>query len=447
MVHVRIRPDEPVGPIRDMHGVGGGPVSGQFTFDATDDFRLAGIPYCRTHDIEYPFGAGEFVDVHCIFRDFDRDENDPASYNFTFTDEYLKGILGCGAKPFYRLGSTIEHQPIKLYVTPPADYAKWGRVCSHIISHYNEGWADGFFMGIEYWEFWNEPEIPQCWTGSTEEFLRFYEEAAPQIKRGHPGIRLGGCAFVSPDGEFAERFLAAVREKGLPLDFYSWHGYVHDPRKVKELAERADAVLKKYGFEDVESIYDEWNYVISFSEGVLRSYELHHTAFECAFMAAVMSQAQDSSVSKAMYYDAQMVMLLEYTWNGVFGYSRTETADAAHRPARKPGYYALYAWNELKKLGTQIRAESGCPDLYLTAARGESGEIGLLLSYFNDDAQYNQAPPEPEEFDIRIPGMTEEVFVVDDARTFLPAETKNGVIRLAGNTSAFVRYRKAERQD
>lgn len=441
MFHVTIHPEEKIGPIRDMHGVGGGPVSGQFTFDATEDFRNAGIPFSRTHDIEYPFGAGEFVDVHCIFRSFDKDENDPASYNFTFTDEYLKGILAGGAKPFYRLGTTIEHQPIKLYIKPPEDFAKWGRICSHIISHYNEGWADGFHMGIEYWEFWNEPEIPPCWTGSIEEFLRFYAEAAPEIKRGHPGIKLGGCAFVSPDGELPERFLAMVREKGLPLDFYSWHGYLHDPREVKKMAGRADALLKKYGFDDLESIYDEWNYIVSFSEGVLRSYALHGTAFECAFMSAVMSEAQDSPISKAMYYDAQMVLLLEFSWNGVFGFSKTETADAAHKPTRKPGYYALYSWNELKKLGTQIRTESDCPDLYLTAARGESGEIGLLLSYFNDDALYNSAPPAPAEFQIGIPGMKEEVLVVDDERTYQPVETENGVLRLRGNTSAFIRYR------
>ena len=123
MHKITLFPDRPLGRIRDLHGVGGGPVTRNFTFDATDDFRAAGIPLCRTHDIEYPFGLGEFVDIHCIFKDFAKDENDPASYNFTFTDEYLKAMLRAGAKPFYRLGSTIEHQPIKLYIHPPADFA------------------------------------------------------------------------------------------------------------------------------------------------------------------------------------------------------------------------------------------------------------------------------------------------------------------------------------
>ena len=36
--------------------------------------------------------------------------------------------------------------------------------------------------------------------------------------------------------------------------------------------------------------------------------------------------------------------------------------------------------------------------------------------------------------------MREEVLVVDEERTYEPAEAKDGVIRLAGNTAAFVRY-------
>ena len=174
--------------------------------DATEDFRAAGIPYCRTHDIEYPFGSGEFVDIHCIFRDFEKDENDPASYSFTFTDEYLKAIVNAGAKPFYRLGATIEHQPIKLYIHPPKDFAKWGRICSRIIAHYNDGWANGFHMGIEYWELWNEPDIAACWTGTPEQFIGLYAAAAPIIKKEHPEVKVGGCAFSTPVSALTEQW-------------------------------------------------------------------------------------------------------------------------------------------------------------------------------------------------------------------------------------------------
>ena len=35
-------------------------------------FVEAGFPYVRLHDIEYPFGAGNYVDIPCIFKNFDR---------------------------------------------------------------------------------------------------------------------------------------------------------------------------------------------------------------------------------------------------------------------------------------------------------------------------------------------------------------------------------------
>ena len=143
--------------MKPMHGVDNGPVTCNFTRDASHLFKEAGIPISRLHDTEYPFGSGEYVDIHCLFKNFDADENDPASYNFALTDLYLKAILDCDTKIIYRLGCSIEHQPIKLHIGPPKDFAKYARICEHVIRHYNEGWADGFHWDIRYWEIWNEP--------------------------------------------------------------------------------------------------------------------------------------------------------------------------------------------------------------------------------------------------------------------------------------------------
>ena len=434
---VTVFPDRPVGRIKDLHGVGGGPVTNHFTYDATEHFREAGIPFCRTHDIEYPFGAGEFVDIHCIFRDFGKDENDPASYNFTFTDEYLKAIAAAGAKPFFRLGSTIEHQPIKLYIHPPADPEKWGRVCSHIVSHYNDGWANGFHMGVEYWEIWNEPDIAPCWTGTREQFLGLYAAAAPIIKREHPGVKVGGCAWARGHGDFQAQWLEQVRAKNLPMDFYSWHIYLHDPKAVSKEAAKTAALLERYGFGDTEQILNEWNYAI-WGDRLQRCYDLHKTAFECAFMTAMMSAMQDSAVSKAMYYDVQMLM--SGSWNGVFA-PVAEGVHAARRvPARRPGYYALKSWNDLKRLGVQIHTEADSPDIYATAARGAGGDLALLVSCFNDDAGYGEHSPPDTALRIECPGVSAwTAYVTNDTRTFEPVPVTDGTLTLKGNSCALLR--------
>ena len=80
-----------VGKIKPMHGVGQGPLVGTDTqyFHYLKD---ANIPYARLHDVGGWFGGNMWVDIPNIFRDFEADENDENSYDFAFTDLYLKGL-------------------------------------------------------------------------------------------------------------------------------------------------------------------------------------------------------------------------------------------------------------------------------------------------------------------------------------------------------------------
>ena len=102
-----------IGPMRPLHGVNSGPMTKVFTYDARPQFMEAGFPYARLHDVEYPYGSGEFVDIPCIFKNFSADENDPDNYNFGLTDEYLKACIEVGAEPLFRLGVSIEHAPLE----------------------------------------------------------------------------------------------------------------------------------------------------------------------------------------------------------------------------------------------------------------------------------------------------------------------------------------------
>lgn len=132
----------------------------KFDFSPMQHLKNANVPYSRLHDVGGAFGSNHFIDIPNIFRDFDADELDPNSYDFSFTDSLLEAMNSYRLKPIYRLGVTIENpMPIKaLWIHPPKDYAKWARICEHIIRHYNKGWADGFFYDIKYWEIWGEPE-------------------------------------------------------------------------------------------------------------------------------------------------------------------------------------------------------------------------------------------------------------------------------------------------
>ena len=123
---------------------------------------------------------------------------------------------------------SIEHAPVKRFVHPPADCARWAAVCLGIVRHYNEGWANGSRYGIRYWEIWNEPENrPAMWSGTDEDYFRLYRAAAQTLKQAYPDLKIGGPALgysgrmeggsFTPS-EFVTNFLAMCRRENLPLE-------------------------------------------------------------------------------------------------------------------------------------------------------------------------------------------------------------------------------------
>ena len=79
MANIKFDLTKTVKKMKPMHG-GGQPPSptsaGMYHYLAE-----AGIPFSRLHDVGGAFGSNRFVDIPNIFRDFDADENDPASYD------------------------------------------------------------------------------------------------------------------------------------------------------------------------------------------------------------------------------------------------------------------------------------------------------------------------------------------------------------------------------
>jgi len=64
-----------VGPVKPVNGVGQPPMIGSHvTWDLMPRLYEAGIPYSRLHDVGGWLGGGLYVDVPCLFPNFDADE-------------------------------------------------------------------------------------------------------------------------------------------------------------------------------------------------------------------------------------------------------------------------------------------------------------------------------------------------------------------------------------
>ncbi len=384
-----IQYQKPVGQIGFMNAVNNGPVIPKNGLWAgnLEAYAKANIPYARVHDASFCnwYGGEHSVDVHLIFPNFHADPDDPASYDFHLTDEYMEDIQRAGTQVFYRLGSKIEHETKKYGTVPPADFHKWAVICEHIIAHMNEGWADGHHYGIQYWEIWNEADGSgidmvgsdcRTWGGTKAQFFDLYEITAKHLKAKFPALKIGGpsVACISP---WVNDFLTHVKERNIPLDFFSWHCYTPHVSYLASLCKSTRTLLDEYGFTQTESILNEWNYVRDFTgEGWIYSTDMEHKIKGAAFQAGCMSACQDFDLDMLMYYDARPCAM-----NGIF---HSDT----YAPLK--GYYPLYTWGEMLKLGTRCAVSCDIPDIYATAARGEDGTITMITYYTDDDNAVEQ---------------------------------------------------------
>lgn len=403
------------GKIKPMHAVNNGPVGGNVrggAFSNVHLFEAAGIPYARLHDSAFFTGyGGEYsVDVHRIFPNFGADVNDPASYIFGPTDEYLKNITASGCKIFYRLGSNIEHD-YKRGTFPPADTLKWCEICEHIIMHYTEGWADGFNFDIEYWEIWNEPDCKNadgsnpCWQGSEEEFAEFFTEAVKYLKQRFPSLKIGGPAMMHIWGSAYNKLIFdTLKRKGLTLDFYSFHKYGKAPCQFRDDIATAYNLLKEYGCADkTELILNEWNYVRGWrDEEWLYTVKAEKGIKGAAFIAGVMAVGQYSKLDMLMYYDARPCGM-----NGMF--------DTDYYTPLK-GYYVFSMFNELYRLENAVEVScSDTDELYAVAAKDESGGSGAMLIYYSD----NDSAEEREiTVDLKNGAERYEVWLLDETHDY-----------------------------
>lgn len=428
------------GKVKPMHGVCCAPYSAMLGSNQTvihQYFKEGNIPYCRLHDCCGVYGGSHFVDISNVFPDFDADENDPESYDFYYTDEYIGAIQASGCEAYYRLGETIEWGSKKYTANPPKDFAKWARICEHIIMHYNEGWADGFTYNLKYWEIWNEPENPgrSQWTGTYEEFYELYRVASGHLKARFPKIRIGGygsCGFYTVTREncsanykrfvpFFTDFLAFVKEHNCPLDFYSWHIYTADEKELLAHAVYVRETLDAYGFTETEAHLNEWN---NQAEGF--GFREKHTMEGASFNAAVLCMLQNTRyVDMAMYY-----CFHNSRYNGFLDQNDGSVC---------PSWYPYVAFGNLYRLGNAVEVSYEDTGVYATAAEDDK-ECGILAANYSGNV---------EETVFHIKGITErktvQVLFMDERHNFeeefsFTAEQECDVkIRLPKHTAAYIK--------
>ncbi len=358
-----------------------------------DTYKMLNIPYARVHDanISPTYGAPNTIDVWAIFKDFKADPNDPASYDFRATDQYLKTIAQAGTEPFFRLGGRIEHGSVKRFTQVPTDFHKFAVICEHIIRHCTGDWANGLNMKITYWEIWNEPDLDaddapnkRCWQGTAEQFREMFCITFKHLKSCFPNLKIGGpasCSSINQRGleRWADKLFEKMEQEGVKLDFYSWHRYSNTTTWVFDSVREVRKYLDSHGQPQAESILNEWNYVRRFLNKTWNwDYTLEQEAGMkgAAFVLSVMLGCQKLPLDMLMYYDFRDNTRMNGLWN-------RETYNI-----QKP-WFAFFMFDKLARLGTEVESTSNNPMIEVVGATDAKGRKAVVIASFTDD-DYNQ---------------------------------------------------------
>ena len=144
------------------------------------------------------------------------------------------------------------------------------------------------------------------------------------------------------------------------------------PRKIRLV----DEVLTKYGYGDIETSLNEWNYVYGWM-GDEYSYSLamQKGLKGSSFVAGAMCVGQSEKLDTLMYYDARPC-----AWNGMF-------EAGTYKPYKT--YFVYLMFRDLLRLGTQVPCEYDNDGVYNVVATDGNGNYGMMVTYFdkNDNAE------------------------------------------------------------
>ncbi len=213
---------------------------------------------------------------------FHLDERGNPFYDWTILDQIYDTITSAGFRPLIEFGflprdlvpgevlsanwlrdvgnETYENDGWWKY--PPKDYGLWAQLieafAQHVIDRYGKAQVETWLF-----ELWNEPNLPNYWRGSLQDYCKLFDTTEAAAHRVLPTLKLGGPASSSPGNstyrEFLRGFLnhctveanTVSGQIGTRLDFISFHTKgahysrrrIYNPREVVERESPSSAAM------------------------------------------------------------------------------------------------------------------------------------------------------------------------------------------------------------
>jgi xylan 1,4-beta-xylosidase len=179
------------------------------------------------------------------------------AFDFGGVEAIYDQLLGIGVRPVVELSfmpAMLARDPeqsvfgYRGIISPPADWSEWRALVTalarRLVGRYG-------IDEVAHWPFevWNEPNLLVFWSGTREEYLRLYDEAARAVKSVDTRLQVGGPSTAA--GEWVETLAAHAASAAIPLDFVTTHTYGNLPLDVRPS-------LARHGFDGIGVCWTEW---------------------------------------------------------------------------------------------------------------------------------------------------------------------------------------------
>jgi xylan 1,4-beta-xylosidase len=375
----------------------GHPIGEEFT----EALRLAhqdlGVVAVRAHAI-----------LHDDNRVVTRAEDGTLVFDFTVVDELYDRILALGIHPVVELGfmpaaiaadpeqTVFEYRGI---ISPPRDWDEWHRVVAELAGHLvgRYGVDEVARWGFEVW---NEPNLEVFWTGSQDDYLRLYDEAARAVKGVDRRLTVGGPSTAA--SEWMEALAAYCEKHALPLELATTHTYGNVPLDFR-------GVLADHGFGEAEILWTEWGV------GSTHYGPIHDGVSGAPFVLSGMHSAQHRMSALSYWVVSDHFEELgrpPRLFHDGFGLLTLGNL-------RKPRYWALHLAARMgdQVLPAEVSGDGADVLVRAWASRHDDGTVDVLVWNGTINAQLlNGDPRLTREVTVRIGGLTASTYAVELAR-------------------------------
>lgn len=194
-------------------------------------------------------------------------DNRAGSYTIDDLNRDLRIVIDVGATPLFTLAPGAK----------PSDKRQYFSQLKNVVIYINNEWVKKYPNREWLFRFGNEPDDPEFWRGSQEDFFEMYAIWAKTIKEINPKFIVGGpalqlsctregntinCSKLSP---WLTNFLRYLEKEKVPLDFFSFHAYSphiymsfnQQPKAVYSELAKHPKISPLFGTPKLAN--DEWN--------------------------------------------------------------------------------------------------------------------------------------------------------------------------------------------